>query len=588
MSKSIVEQLRGLGLEVEELATDVVVVGGGGAASRAALSARLTGAEVLMLAKAPLGTGGSTVHGASEIMSMGASGYGAAADSPEVHYRDTMAAASGFIDRDLVRVLAEDAPRRIADLISYGVAFDRAAPDKIAAGHVTDYKLIQSDFGSYARALGVSGKTGKAFVAALNEQALARGVKVRAPAALVDLLLDAEGHAAGVLALDASTQTWLVVRAKSVVLGTGGAHGLFSQQVSTAEMTGDGQAVLYRAGAELVNMEFHQFGPALVHPYVQLFSKSCFVLHPRMTNSEGREFLSDYLPPGVSVDEVMDEKVFPFTVSNVSRYIDISIASEIAAGRGNERGAIDFSLAHVPAAKLEATIPNTMRWMKANGVDPQKDAMDVGIAFQCLNGGVRMVDADARSTIPGVHVIGELAGGVRGPDRPGGNSLAEGQVFGHRAGDAAGRAARGGAASKAVAGDAVVERLRLALAANAAFDAAGSARRLQAAMQRHALVEKSEAGLNQALEVARGIEVSLGQGGGATPATLHEVLTVQNMATTASIILEACLARRETRSGHLRTDFLQRDDEAYGHAFVQTRAQDGRSRFTPLAYPAAD
>lgn len=588
MSKNIVEELNDLGLTVEELTTDVVVVGGGGAASRAALSARLTGAEVLMLAKAPLGTGGSTVHGASEIMSMGASGYGAAADSPEVHYRDTMAAASGFIDRDLVRVLAEDAPKRIGDLIEYGVAFDRMKAEKIAPGNSTDYKLIQSDFGSYARALGVSGKTGKAFVAALNKQAVKRGVKVRAPAGLVDLLLDAQGHAAGVLALDASTHTWLLVHAKSVVLGTGGAHGLFSQQVSTAEMTGDGQAVLYRAGAELVNMEFHQFGPALVHPYVQLFSKSCFVLHPRMTNSQGHEFLPDYLPEGVSENEVMDEKVFPFTVSNVSRYIDISIASEIAAGRGNERGTINFSLAHVPTEKLEATIPNTMRWMKANGVDPQKDLMDVGIAFQCLNGGVRMVDADARSTIPGVHVIGELAGGVRGPDRPGGNSLAEGQVFGHRAGDAAGRDARCGAASKSVVGDAVVERLRHALAPNADFAVASSVQRLRAAMQRHALVEKNEAGLNEALKVARGIEASLAQGGGATPATLHEVLTVQNMATTASIILDACLERRETRSGHLRTDYLQRDDATYGRAFVQTRAEDGRSRFTPLEYPAAD
>jgi len=584
----MIEKLKGLGLKVEELSTDVVVVGGGGAASRAALSARLTGAEVMMLAKAPLGMGGSTVHGASEIMSMGAAGYGAAADSPDVHYRDTMAAASGFIDRALVRVLSEDAPKRISDLIAYGVAFDRAQLNKGAPGNSTDYKLIQSDFGSYARALGVSGKTGKAFVTALNEQALNHGVKVRAPAGLVDLLLDAQGHAAGVLALDASTHTWLVVHARSVVLGTGGAHGLFSQQVSTAEMTGDGQAVLYRAGAELVNMEFHQFGPALVHPYVQLFSKSCFVLHPRMTNSQGYEFLPDYLPAGVTEHEVMDEKVFPFTVSNVSRYIDIAIASEIAAGRGNERGTINFSLAHVPPDKLQATIPNTMRWMKANGVDPQKDAMDVGIAFQCLNGGVRMVDADARSTIAGVHVIGELAGGVRGPDRPGGNSLAEGQVFGHRAGDAAGRDARSGAAPKSVAGDAVIERLRLALAPNADVDFAGSVQRLQAAMQRHALVEKSEAGLKEALKVAHGIEAALAQGGGATPETLNEVLTLQNMATTASIILQACLERRETRSGHMRTDYPQRDDAAYGRAFVQTLAADGRSRFTPLAYLAAD
>lgn len=589
MNKNLVEQLKSLGLSVEEMHTDVAVVGGGGAASRAALSARLTGAEVLVLAKASLGTGGSTVHGASEIMSMGASGYGDISDSPEVHYRDTMAAASGFIDRDLVRVLAEDAPKRIADLIELGVAFDRDALEKAVPGRKTDYKLIQSDFGSYARALGVSGKTGKAFVAALNQEAIAQGVKVRAPAGLVDLLLDDRGHAVGVLAHDPQADKWLVVHAKSIVLGTGGAHGLFSQQVSTAEMTGDGQAILYRAGAELVNMEFHQFGPALVHPYVQLFSKSCFVLHPRMTNAEGQEFLPSYLPQGVSEEDVMDEKVFPFTVSNVSRYIDISIASEIAAGRGNARGTINFSLAHVPTEKLEATIPNTMRWLQANGVDPRRDTMEVGIAFQCLNGGVRMVDADARSTIPGVHVIGELAGGVRGPDRPGGNSLAEGQVFGHRAGDAAGRGALAKpTVQREVNGDAVVERLSNALKPNIGIDIAGEAAKLQAAMQRYALVEKTETGLSEALAISRGIERALTAGGGATPANLQSVLTLQNMATTASVILEACLARRETRSGHLRTDCPELDDKNFGHAFVQIRQPNGNSRFTPLVYPAAN
>ncbi|MGV3492724.1 MAG: FAD-binding protein, partial [Ramlibacter sp.] len=449
------EQLGRLGLATEELQADVVVVGGGGAASRAALSARLAGADVLVLAKAPLGVGGSTVHGASEIMSMGASGYGDRQDSAEVHYRDTMAAARGFIDPALVRALAEDAPARIRDLIDYGVPFDRAGQGAVHGakpGEERDYKLIRSDFGSYARAMGVSGKTGKAFVAALAEQAAARGVRVRAPAGLVDLLFDAQGRTAGVLAYDAQADRWLVVRARAVILGTGGAHGLFSQQVSTAEMTGDGQAACWRAGAELVNMEFHQFGPALVHPYVQLFSKACFVLHPRMLNVQGRDFLQDYLPAGVSADEVYDEKVFPFTITNVSRYIDIAIAREIAAGRGTDRGTVRFSFAHVPAEKIERTMPNTARWMRERGVDPQRDLLDVGIAFQCLNGGVRMLDAGARTSLPGVHVIGELAGGVRGPDRPGGNSLAEGQVFGHRAGEAAAQDARGAGARGAIAG----------------------------------------------------------------------------------------------------------------------------------------
>jgi succinate dehydrogenase/fumarate reductase flavoprotein subunit len=585
---AIVDDLRALGLAVEELETEVLVVGGGGAASRAALSARLAGAQVLVLAKAPLGAGGSTVHGASEIMSMGASGYGDANDGPEVHYRDTMAAARGFIDPALVRVLAQDAPARIRDLIDYGVPFDRAGAGAVHGarpGEERDYKLIRSDFGSYARAMGVSGKTGKAFVKALAEQAAAHGVKVRPRAGLVDLLQDAQGRVAGVLAYDSAARSWLVVRASAVILGTGGAHGLYSQQVSTGEMTGDGQAACWRAGAELVNMEFHQFGPALVHPYVQLFSKACFVLHPRMLNAHGRDFLGDYLPQGVTADEVYDEKVFPFTISNASRFIDIAIAREIAAGRGTERGTVQFSFEHVAPEKIERTMPNTARWMRERGVDPRKDLLDVGIAFQCLNGGVRMIDSGARTSLPGVHVIGELAGGVRGPDRPGGNSLAEGQVFGHRAGEAAAQDVRAGARPGAIAGDAVAQRLARALKPNANVDTARMAAALRDRMQREALVEKSEAGLGRALGLVQEVESALALGGNASRDSLPEALTLDNMATTARIILHACRERRESRSGHYRTDHPERDDAQYAVAWSMRR-EGAAIRMERVAYAA--
>jgi len=255
----------GLPLPLERVATDVVVVGGGGAASRAALSARVAGARVRMLTKAPYKTGGSTAHGASEIMSMGAAGFGDKADSTELHFQDTMRAGRGFIDPALVRVLAEDAPERIRDLVALGVPFDREP---------NGYKLIRSDFGSYARAMGVSGKTGRAFIEAISSELARTGVEIDSDVSLVDLVRDAEGAIAGVLAFDTRRATLVHYEAPGVVLGTGGIHSVFRLQVSTAEMTGDGQAICFRHGAELVNLEFHQLGPALVHPYVQLFSGS--------------------------------------------------------------------------------------------------------------------------------------------------------------------------------------------------------------------------------------------------------------------------------------------------------------------------
>jgi fumarate reductase (CoM/CoB) subunit A len=575
----LTHSLEALGFAVDVASADVVVVGGGGAASRAAVSAAQAGAKVLVLAKAPVGKGGSTVHGASEIMSMGASGYGSRDDSPEVHYRDTMQAASGFIDPALVRVLAEDAPERIADLINWGVPFDRVGDQ--------EYKLIQSDFGSFPRALGVAGKTGKAFVNALAEQAALLGVETRAPVALVDLLRDQTGAVVGVLGMDVETRRLLLVHARAVVLGTGGAHGLFTQQVSTAEMIGDGQAICFRHGAELVNMEFHQFGPAMVHPYVQLFSKSCFVLHPKMTNRFGHEFLQDYLPADVSAEAAMDEKVFPFTISNESRYIDIAIASEISQGRGSERGAVYFGFDHVAPERMARTIPNTLRWLAAKGLDPRRDKLEVGIAFQCLNGGVRMTDTDAASTLPGLFVIGELAGGVRGPDRPGGNSLAEGQVFGHRAGSGAARYAQERAAGGRIDGEALAARLENALRRNDGLDAAQLASALRDAMQTHCLVEKTEAGMMTALQTVRQVSRQLAQGGSATPASALDVLSLENMATTADLILQACLYRKESRSSHYRSDYPERNDARYGHSVVIRRDGDG-IRYSDLVYPSSD
>ena len=575
----LIKSLEALGFEVDVASADVVVVGGGGAASRAAVSAAQAGARVLVLAKAPVGKGGSTVHGASEIMSMGASGYGSRDDSPDVHFRDTMQAASGFIDPALVRVLAEDAPERIRDLINWGVPFDRVGGE--------DYKLIQSDFGSFPRALGVAGKTGKAFVNALAEQAARLGVETRAPVALVDLLRDQSGTIVGVLGMDVDTRRLLVVHARAVILGTGGSHGLFTQQVSTAEMIGDGQAICFRHGAELVNMEFHQFGPAMVHPYVQLFSKSCFVLHPKMTNRLGHEFLPDYLPAGISAEEVLDEKVFPFTISNPSRYIDIAIASEISQGRGSERGAVYFGFDHVDPERMARTIPNTLRWMAAKGLDPRRDKLEVGIAFQCLNGGVRMTDTDASSTLPGLFVIGELAGGVRGPDRPGGNSLAEGQVFGHRAGHGAARYAKDRAAGGHATGEILAARLENVLRPNAELATAPLAFQLRNAMQTHCLVEKNESDMMTALRTVEQVSHRLAQGGGATPATALDVLSLENMVTTADVILQACLHRKESRSSHYRVDYPERDDARYGHSVVMHRVDDS-IRYTDLAYPPSD
>lgn len=558
-------------MKVVTIQTDVLVVGGGGAASRAALSAAEAGAKVRMACKAPLLQGGSTVHGASEIMSMGAAaGFGDKNDNPEIHYQDTMRAAEGFIDPKLVRVLAHDAPERVRDLLNMGLK-----PDQAIDGNV---KLIQSDFGSYPRCVGVSGKTGKAFVTAMTGELQRMGVIVDAPMSLVDIVRDNEGSIAGAVCIDTECKHLVYYQASSVILGTGGMHGVFSQQVSTPEMTGDGQAICYRHGAELVNLEFHQFGPALVHPYIQLFSKSCFVLQPTIRNSNGELFLSKYLPDEVSIEEVMDEKVFPFTTSNVSRYLDIAIANEINEGRGGQHGGVYFSFEGVPESKIEATIPNTARWMRSKGVNPLTDRFEVGIAFQCMNGGVRMVNTNAESSITGLYVIGEVAGGVRGPDRPGGNSLAEGQVFGHRAGAAAAERSKRvdiSSSSETTFNNTLSFINEVLERGHPKFDINEAEYNLRKAMQTYCLVEKDEIGLQKALSIIEEIYHQFDSGLGATPLTLSRTLSLRNMVDASRLVLKACLQRKETRSGHYRKDFTITDNTHYQGAFIWKKEPDG-------------
>lgn len=554
---------------IEKRRADVLVVGGGGAASRAALSARQAGADVRLLTKVAFKAGGSTVHGASEIMSMGAAGFGSGDDSREAHYQDTMRAGRSFIDERLVRVLADEAPERIKDLMALGVPFDHEG---------SDLKLIKSDFGSHARALGVKGKTGKAFVEALSQALVDCGVHIDEGIALVDLVRDAEGSVAGVLAFDTQRQVLVHYEAPSVVLGTGGLHSAFELQASTAEMTGDGQVICWRHGAELVNMEFHQLGPALVHPYIQLFSGSAFRLYPKLLDARGREFLQDYVPAGVTLREVYDEKGFPFTSNNVSKYIDISMAREAAQGRGGPHGGVFFSFAHATSAELQRVLPNTARWTQERGIDLCRDTLEAGVVFQCMNGGVRMTDGDAQSTVTGLYVIGELSGGVRGPERPGGNSLGESQVFGHRSGTAAARrAAESKARAPAATLDATLADVSSLLSRRARPEAVVTlAQNLRRTMQRNCLCEKSADGLNAALQTAQQTQAEVTQDLGATPATLMDVLSLRNMATVSELVLRACLNRNETRSGHYRLDHPQ-TDTTLAHSFVLRRGDAGPS-----------
>ncbi len=260
------------------------------------------------------------------------------------------------------------------------------------------------------------------------------------------------------------------------------------------------------------------------------------------------------------------------------------MAREAREGRGGPHGGVYFSFEHVAADELARWLPNTSRWMRERGIDIGQAKLESGVVFQCMNGGVRMIDADAQSTVPSLFVIGEASGGVRGPERPGGNSLAEGQVFGHRSGVAAARRA---AATKVRAAPATLDEtladVQGALSRPDRPDhVAALGDRLRNQMQRHCLCEKTADGLGEALDVALQIQHELEQDVGATPATLMNLLSLRNLATVSELVLRACINREETRSGHYRIDHPC-TDASLAHSFVVRRGHAG-PQFTPHPY----
>ncbi|RMF86792.1 MAG: FAD-binding protein, partial [Nitrospinota bacterium] len=462
---------------------------------------------------------------------------------------------------------AYEVPERFWDLVKLGVPFAQKTDGRFRQRH--------SDFATYRRTMAVpDGSTGRAIAEALARELQRREIPVDQGVMLVDLLSTA-GHLSGALGCDRQGNL-IRYEAGAVVLATGGVSALYPYQVSTDEMTGDGLAAAIRAGAEIVNVEFHQMGPSILFPLRTGLSAPLYRLKPRFLNGAGQEFLARYLPEGISEEEVFGHKVYPFTISNVSRYLDIAIFSEIQAGRGTGRGTVlcDFTSA---ADQFRAgRCRHTYTRLKAAGVDLAREPVEVAIAFQCINGGVRMASEHAETTLPGLYAAGEVAGGIRGPDRPGGNSLGECQVFGHRAGvQAALRARERGSLPPDPASRQVLEeRLARFSPSQGTQHPSPLMSRLRQVMGQHALVVRHATGLDQALAEIEEIRETLEKSARIDREALFSALELDNALLCARAILEACLRREESRSGHYRTDFPHPDDRHWRKSLVAS-LQDG-------------
>jgi succinate dehydrogenase / fumarate reductase, flavoprotein subunit len=395
---------------------DVLIIGAGGAGLRAALGALAQGANVGVVCKSLLGKA-HTVMAEGGIAA--AMGNVDAADNWRTHFRDTMRGGKFLNDWRMAQIHAQEAPERVHELEQWGALFDRTK----------DGEILQRAFGghTFRRLAHVGDRTGLEMIRTLQDRGVQMGIDVYMECTISGLLKDGD-RVAGAFGYWREQGRFVLFRAKSIVLATGGIGKAYKITSNSWEYTGDGMALAYNAGAELKDMEFVQFHPTgmVWPPGVQglLVTEAVRGEGGILRNKLGERFMEKYDPKRMELS----------TRDVVAR----SIYTEVREGRGTEHGGAYLDISHKPAEYVKKKLPSMYHQFKELAdVDITKGPMEVGPTCHYMMGGIRVEAETAQSSVPGLFAAGEAAAGLHGANRLGGNSLSDLLVFGRRAGLAA-------------------------------------------------------------------------------------------------------------------------------------------------------
>jgi succinate dehydrogenase / fumarate reductase flavoprotein subunit len=588
--------------EYDRIEHDVLVIGAGGAGLRAAIEAANQGARVGLICKSLLGK-------AHTVMAEG----GAAAamanvddrDSWRVHFADTMRGGQYMNNWRMAELHAKEAPDRIRELEAWGALFDRTE----------DGRILQRNFGGhrYPRLAHVGDRTGLEMIRTLQDHAIHMAIDVHMEATVVRLLKDGD-RVAGALAYDREKGRFTLFAAGAVVMATGGIGRAFSITSNSWEYTGDGQALAYDAGAELIDMEFVQFHPTgmVWPPSVKgiLVTEGVRGEGGVLRNSLGKRFMFDDIPenyrPQTADNEeegwryVMGDKSARRPPELLTRdHVARCIQREVREGRGSPHGGVFLDIAWIKekipnaAEHIQKKLPSMYhQFMQLANIDITKTPMEVGPTTHYMMGGIR-VDGDSQmSSVPGLFAAGECAAGLHGANRLGGNSLSDLVVFGRRAGEYAAKfaAERGRPNPSASEADAAVQR------ALAPFDRSNSSEApyaiqhaLQEVMQGLVGIVRRESEMQEALDKVRALRVRAAkigvQGNREYNPGWHTALDLANLLTVSETIAVAGLERKESRGGHFRDDYPDKDPQFAKFNIVVRKGADGSMQLErrPLA-----
>jgi succinate dehydrogenase / fumarate reductase flavoprotein subunit len=596
--------------QVETHPYDVVVIGAGGAGIRAAIEAKAAGASVGLVCKSLFGK-------AHTVMAEGGVAAALAHVDPEdkwqTHFRDTMVGGKLLNNPRMAELHAREAPDRVRELEAWGAVFDRTR----------DGRILQRPFGghSHPRLAHVGDRTGLEMIRTLQDRAVALGIDVFMECTITRLITSVganggsrPGSVVGAFGYWRTTGAPVVFPAKAVVLATGGIGKAYTVTSNSWEYSGDGHALAYSVGADLIDMEFVQFHPTgMVWPpgvRVLLVTEAVRGEGGILRNREGKRFMWDYLPEdrrgeyaatddeaakwvtAQSQGRVTDARRPPelSTRDNVSR----AIYTEVREGRGSPHGGVFLDISYLPAEHVQRKLPSMYdQFKELADVDITKGPMEVGPTTHYVMGGVRVDAETGASTVPGLFAAGEVSGGMHGANRLGGNSLSDLLVFGMRTG--AGAAAHAATLKSQPYVDPVQVRdasLELAwpLERGGEEDPYALQRDLQDVMQRLVGIFRLEADLQQALSelaVLKSRWPGVGvRGGRVFNPGWNLVFELRNLLVVSEAITRSALQRTESRGAHSRIDYPEPDQANWGgRNSVVRRGPDGLMDVTTTALP---
>jgi succinate dehydrogenase / fumarate reductase, flavoprotein subunit len=573
------------GTELEKHSYDVLVIGAGGAGLRAAIAAHEVGLRVAIICKSLFGKAHTVMAEGGCAAAMGnANGN----DNWQVHFRDTMRGGKFMNNWRMAELHAKEAPERVWELETYGALFDRTK----------DGRISQRNFGGheYPRLAHVGDRTGLELIRTMQQKivslqqddARARGqatgadegrLRVFAELTITELLTTPAGAISGAFGYHRETGKFVLFKAPAIVVSTGGIGKSFKVTSNSWESTGDGMALALRAGSSLLNMEFVQFHPTgmVWPPSVKgiLVTEGVRGDGGVLKNSDGKRFMFDYVPDvfrAQYADNEAEADAWYTDPDHNKRTPDLlprdevarAINSEVKAGRGSPHGGVFLDIAsRLPREEILRRLPSMHHQFKELAdVDITAEPMEVGPTCHYVMGGIEVEpDTGAATGVPGLFASGEVAGGMHGSNRLGGNSLSDLLVFGKRSGEGAAayvKALRGVYPTPTDAQVASCASVALAPFDNVGETAYELHEELQQCMNDLVGIIRRESEVQDALERLEKLKERAkhvtASGGRAFNPGWHLALDLRNMLMVCECIARAALIREESRGGHTRED----------------------------------